>query len=210
MRRFLSATAISLGMLLSGCATTFTGQVTTFHEWPQQLSSTSYIVERLPAQENNPEYKVYEEELRQQLGLHGFQEVATGATPALKVNMQYATSPSEIQYSMPWGPSMMDPYWRLHFSRAYQFYPYSPYYFGSPFYMLRTSDVTVRRYYLHQLEISISDFSNGNKLADIKASTEQLNPNITESMPYLIESALKNFPGQNGSTTNVEIPLNKN
>jgi hypothetical protein len=75
MKSFLSWTIIFISTLLTGCASTFTSQVSVFHEWPGNKQATSYIVERSPSQENNPEYKLYEEELRQQLGLHGFQEI---------------------------------------------------------------------------------------------------------------------------------------
>lgn len=209
MKSFLSWTIIFISTLLTGCASTFTSQVSVFHEWPENKQATSYIVERSPSQENNPEYKLYEEELRQQLGLHGFQEITAGVTPALKIGMQYGTSLGEIQVSAPWAPAMYDPFWQMHFSRGYRFSPYSPYYFGSPYYMSRNLDFSVRRYYLHQLEINISDFQSGKKLADIKVSTEQLSQHISEQMPYLIESALQGFPGINGSTRTVELPLKK-
>jgi len=206
MKRFLSAAAITISMLLTGCATTYSSQVSVFHEWPKGNQDKSYILERLPAQENNPEYKFYEEELRAQLGLHGFKEIAVGATPALKIGMQYGTSISELQYTSPWHPAMYDPYWGMHFRRAYLYDPYFP------FYGRRLSgpmDISVTRYYLHQLEIEISDFANNKKLASIKVSSEQREPEISKQMPYLIESALQGFPGKNGSTTTVELPLNK-
>ncbi|WP_423707968.1 DUF4136 domain-containing protein [Undibacterium sp. WLX3042] len=209
MKSFLSWSVIFISTLLTGCASTFTSQVSVFHEWPGNQQARSYIVERSPSQENNPEYKLYEEELRKQLGLHGFQEVRVDATPALKIGMQYGTALSEIQVSTPWAPAMYDPFWQTHFSRGYRFWPYSPYYFGGPYYMGRNLDFSVRRYYLHQLEINISDFQNGKKLADIKVSSEQLGQQISEHMPYLIESALKDFPGTNGTTRTVELPLKK-
>jgi len=207
MKRFLSTAIIAVSMVLTGCATTFTSQVSVFHEWPEANQDKSYILERLPAQENNPEYKFYEEELRAQLGLHGFKEIAVGATPALKIGMQYATTLSELQLTSPWHPAMYDPYWGMHFRRAYMYDPYFPFYGRRPFGPL---DVNVSRYYLHQLEIDMVDFSSNKKLASIRVSSEQTDPEISKQMPYLIENALQGFPGKNGSTTTVELPLNKN
>ncbi|MBC3863729.1 DUF4136 domain-containing protein [Undibacterium jejuense] len=206
MKRFLSTAIIAASMVLTGCATTYSSQVSVFHEWPQGNQDKSYILERLPAQENNPEYKFYEEELRTQLGLHGFKEIAVGATPALKIGMQYGTTMSELQYSSAWHPAMYDPFWNMHFRRAYLYDPYFPYYgrrLSGPI------DINVTRYYLHQLEIDMSDFASNKKLASIRVSSEQTEPEISKQMPYLIESALQGFPGKNGSTTNVELPFNK-
>ena len=206
MKRYLSTAVLALSMLLTGCATTYSSQVSVFHEWPAANQDKSYILERMPAQENNPEYKFYEEELRTQLGLSGFKEVAAGATPALKIGMQYATTLSELQFTGPWAPAMYDPYWGMHFRSAYFYGPYGPYY-GR--HMRGPIDASAIRYYLHQLEINISDFSSNKKLASIKVSSEQSDPEISKQMPYLIESALFGFPGKNGSTTNVELPLKK-
>src|SRR5450830_261926 len=206
MKRYLTPALLALSMLLTGCATTFSSQVSVFHEWPSVAQDQSYILERQPAQENDPEYKFYEEELRAELGLHGFKEITPGATPALKIGMQYATTLSELQFIGPWHPAMYDPYWGMHFRSAYFYSPYGygPYYgrhFRGPI------DANAVRYYLHQLEINISEFNSNKKLATIKVSSEQSDPQIATQMPYLLESALRGFPGKNGSTTTVELPL---
>ena len=208
MKHYLSTAVLAMSMMLTGCATTYSSQVSVFHEWPSTTQDKSYILERLPAQENDPEYKFYEEELRTELGVQGFKEIAPGATPALKIGMQYATTLSELQFIGPWHPAMYDPYWGMHFRSAYI---YSPFGYG-PFYGRRFHgpiDANAVRYYLHQLEINISDYSSNKKLASIKVSTEQSDPNIAPQMPYLLESALQGFPGQNGSTVTVELPIKK-
>ncbi|MBI3285301.1 MAG: DUF4136 domain-containing protein [Burkholderiales bacterium] len=215
MKHFLSIAVATLALLLSGCATTFSSQVSVFHEWPAEMKDKSYIFERSASQANDPEYKSYEEQLRHRLQMLGFQEMAAGHTPALKVGMQYGSALSDIEYSFPWHPVIYDPFWRIHFSRAYYprsgfYYPYYyPYYFGRPYGMWGMYEVTVRRYYLHQLEIAVTEMKSGKKLADIKVSSEQLSPEISNYMHYLIDSALQDFPGKNGSTRNVEVPLEK-
>ena len=204
MKRYLFTAVLAFSMLLTGCATTYSSQVSVFHEWPENKQDKSYILERQPTQENDPEYKFYEEELRTQLGLHGFKEITVGATPALKIGMKYATTVSELQFTGPWHPAMYDPFWGMHFRSPYYYGPYGPY-FGRR--MLGPIDANAIRYYLHQLEINISDFGDNKKLASIRVSSEQPDPEISKQMPYLIESALKGFPGKNGSTTTVELPL---
>lgn len=201
MKRIFTLLAICATTVLSGCATSFSSQVSTFQEWPASPQK-SYIFERAPAQENNPEYKLYEDQLRIQLGMQGFQEISGAADPALKIGMQFATTLAEIQYPWPWHPAMYDPFWDLHFRHAYYFgrYPY----FGPRW---RGGDMSLRATYLHQLQILISDYRSNKRLADIRVSSEQLNPRISEFMPLMIQSALLNFPGKNGSTVEVEIPL---
>lgn len=211
MKKITLLLMLTMSLLISGCATTFTSQVSVFHEWPDTTPDKSYIFERAPGQENNPEHKIYEEMLRNRLQNLGFKEVNVGATPALKVEMQYATTLREIQLSPLWQPVMYDPYWRLHFSRGI-YHPYFsayPYYWGWWGYPRGWVDVSVRSTYLHQLEIRISEMTSAKKLADIKVSSEQFNPEIASYMPYLIESALKDFPGKNGSTSKVELKLEK-
>ena len=211
MKRFIPAGVMLLTLFLSGCASTFTSQVSSFHEWPATTLNTTYILERAPAQENNPEYKFYENTLRKQLGLHGLSEVQVGAKPGLKIGMQYATSLSEVQITPMWQPSMYDPYWRTHFSHVYYYGPYAPFgpYFGPRHFAPRPLELSVNQYYLHQLEITMSEVDTDRKLANIKVSSEQASPHISEYMSYLIESALYGFPQKNGSTVTLELPLHQ-
>ena len=208
MKKILTGVITSMATLifLSGCATTFSSQVSVFHELTTGLpKNQTYIVERLPAQENNLEYKVYEEQLRSKLDTAGMQEADSTHPASIKVSFQYATMLNEVQYDNPLrGSPIYDPFWRVHFNRGY----YYPRYAGVP-YMMRMSELSVHSYYLHQLQINMADLASGKKLADIKVSSEQMNPEISLYMPYLIDSALKALPGKSGSTVKIEVPLEK-
>jgi hypothetical protein len=210
MKKIITLFVVACSVLLSGCATTFSSQVSVFHEWPGGNQDKSYIFERSPGQENNLEHKHYEELLRPRLLSLGFHEITAGATPTLKIGMQYATTLREIRYSPLWQPAIYDPFWSLHFSRGVYrsrvFYPYYPGWGNYPRGML---DVSVRSNYLHQLSINISEISSGKKLADIKVSSDQAEPELIDYMPYLMDSALKEFPGKNGTTTKVELKIDK-
>lgn len=210
MKKLMIFFTLACSLLLSGCATTFSSQVSVFHEWPGATQDKSFIFERAPGQENNPEHKLYEDMLRSRLQNLGFKEVMPGATPVLKVEVQYATTLREIQYSPFWQPGIYDPYWGLHFNRGiYRRHPmyYSPFW-GLPAYPRGWSDISMRSTYLHQLQIRITELNGNKKLADIKASSEQFNPEISLYIPYLMDSALKDFPGKNGSTSKVEFTVN--
>lgn len=200
---------LACSLLLGGCATTFTSQVSVFHEWPGATQDKSYIFERAPGQENNPEHKLYEDLLRTRLQNLGFREVVAGTNPVLKVELQYASTLREIQASPFWQPGIYDPYWGLHFSRGIyrRHYVYYPGYWGWPGNPRGWTDISVRSTYLHQLQIRITELNGNKKLADIKASSEQFNPEISLYIPYLMDSALKDFPGKNGSTSKVELTI---
>ena len=198
----------AMALVLSGCASTYTSQVTTFHEWTPELKEKSYVIETLAGQENNPEYNHYAALLHEKLKAAGFIGSADNAA-ALVVTMEYGTLLTNMQFSTPPFGLTYDPFWRMHYSRIYRtsslFYPYSLSR-SAPF---MASDLNATRYFLHQLALTITDKKSGKKLASMKVSSEQISPEMLAQMPYLIESALKNFPGKNAQTTTVELPLTK-
>ncbi|MBI1771182.1 MAG: DUF4136 domain-containing protein [Burkholderiales bacterium] len=209
MKKFSLLFTLACSLLLGGCATTFTSQVSVFHEWPGATQDKSYIFERAPGQENNPEHKLYEDLLRTRLQTLGFKEIGAGATPALKVELRYATTIREVKPSLFWQPGIYDPYWGLHFSRGIyrRNYLYYPTFSTWPYYPRGALDMYVRSTYLHQVQIRISEMGKNKVLADIKTSSEQDNEEISLYMPYLMDSALKDFPGKNGSTSKVEFKV---
>lgn len=206
-------------LLLSGCATTITSQVTTFQDWSSlsvaQSQNKSYRLELSDAQKDDLEFKQYSDVLQQHMSELGIKEVTDPSTNVdLIVKLGYGTALSGIQFSYPYpyGPYFYDPIWRLHYSRFYYrspfFYPYGYGFgrFGDPYF---ADGFQGRRYYLHQLAVTMIDQKTGKKVFDVRASTEQLDPEILNHIPYLMASAFQNFPGENGKTIKVELPLNK-
>ena len=210
MKKILFYLITASVLLCSGCASTITSQVTTFHEWPNDLKEKSFTVEPMPGQENDPEYKLYAAMLRTKLQSMGFTTGKDLNSSSLKVVMEYDTLVSEMQLPMAFWGARYDPFWQIHYSRFYRrsgvFYPY---YFGrlNSFYMM--PDFNVTRYFLHQLAISMTDQKSGKTLANIKVSTEQISPRISRQMPYLLDSAFKEFPGENGRTNEITLPISK-
>lgn len=208
MRNFISLCMLSIVLLASGCASTISSQVTRFHEWPADLKQQSYTLEKAGEQDADPEFRQYAAMLSHKLQSLGFIEAKASQTAVFKVSMAYTTMVSDLQIST--SPLFYDPFWRMHYARSY---PRSAYFY--PYYLRRNndflwlSDVSARRYFLQQLEVKIIERSSGKKLFDVRASTEQLNPEIALHMPYLIDSAFFEFPGQNGKTVNVELPLDR-
>jgi len=142
--------------------------------------------------------------------LIGFQE-STSNSPinntknAIRLGLKYQTILSEYQFMM----QANDPFWRHHYSRLYRapfWYGYYPYPRGRDLLWYSGWDAQYRMNYLHQLEITMNAAETGKKLVTLRASTEQTNPEISLQMPFLIRSALKDFPGVNGSTSTVVLP----
>lgn len=209
MNKFLSCCISAMALVLTGCASTFIAQVTSFHEWTPEMKEKSYVIELAAGQENNPEYNHYAALLREKLNAHGFIDSADNATAALAVTMEYGTLLTNMQFSTPPFGLTYDPFWQMHYSRIYRrsgiFYPYN-FSRSAP---IMASDLNATRYFLHQLSLTITDKKSGKKLANIKVSSEQSNPEMLAQMPYLLDSALKNFPGKNAQTTTIELPLAK-
>ncbi len=192
-----------LVLLLSACASTFTSQVSSFHEWPANFEKKTYLFERAPEQENQPEHKHYEAELAQQLSKLGFVAASDGSQAQLKISLRYASGIKDFELSplSPyWNPYFYDPYWRYHFRRGW-YYRYPAWPGGLP----GRGVAAVNASYLHQLEIKFSELSSGKTLADIRASTEQSNQEISLFLPDLISAALSDFPGVSGKTRQVTL-----
>lgn len=195
-------------LLLTGCASTEVSQVSIFHEWPSNLQNKSYVVDRNADQENNPEFKVYEEMLRQRLLVNGFNE-APADQANLKINMRYASALSSILLSPAAQMELYDPFWQLHFSQRglIRGRMGSPFFYGYPLNQNLLSNPYLQKVYLHQLQITIAELKTGKVLANLKASTEQFEPQITQHLPYLLESAFQHFPGKSGATYEVILPI---
>ncbi len=210
MKRFLSISIAMLAIFMAGCATTISSQVTTFHEWQNGVQNQTYAIERTGAQEDGPEYQHYTQMLRDKLNKLGLIESANHTTSSLKITMAYQTLVSDMQLSMPFNTMTYDPFWGMHYSRAYPrsafFYPG---YIRRPSDLLWMQDYSIRRYFMHQLEVIIIDRKSEKKLFDVRASTEQVNSEISLYLPYLIESAFQNFPGKSGSTINLNLPISQ-
>lgn len=193
---------ILLSLVMSACASTFKSQVSSFHEWPANFEKKTYLFERAPEQENQPEHKHYENELSQQLSKLGFIAASDASQAQLKISLRYASSLKDFELSplSPfWHPYYFDPYWRYHMRRGW--------YYRYPAWPAGTRAVaSANASYLHQLEIKFSELSTGKTLADIRASTEQYNQEISLYMPELITSALTDFPGVSGKTREISLP----
>src|SRR5438067_12730728 len=98
MKRTMVTAVAALSLLLGGCATTIRSDVTTFNQWPAQLSDKSYAFMAPPPQDNTLELQSYENLVRNQLARLGFHEQPS--SPALNVSVRFSTIdvPTQVVY----------------------------------------------------------------------------------------------------------------
>lgn len=183
MKRILILLAVCITALLSGCvAPTVVSNVTVFHSLTGLENNKTYMVEATPEEANNLEFNSYVTILNQQLQRHGF--VMVNKDPNLKVSLRFGTSQTVASTQEP-VPA------------------YGPYRHG-PYPAWQTS---VDTFYMHQLEVSINQANDGKNLYTVRARLVSTSPEMSQSMDYLMESAFQRFPGKNGATETVTLPV---
>ena len=207
MKRLVMMTAATaMALLLGGCATTISSDVTTFHQWPAQIQDKSYVFETPPAMDNTLEYQSYQNLVRGQLAQLGFREGSTGAA-ALKVAMRFTTTEVPVRVI-----ERIDP----------MFYGYSPFRYGPrfgprgrfaawhhPFYdpfwsPFPSYQVSVEPRYRRELQVSIKDARDA-RLFDVTVHNTSQQLSTPAVMPALVHSAFAGFPGPSGGVRRVEL-----
>jgi hypothetical protein len=208
MKRWLILLLMASGMLLAGCASqqVVKSDVTTFHEWPDTLPDKTYVFERTKEQDNNLEYRSYENMVRAELNRLGFKEAATNQAPALKVMVDYAISVRDVReiYPVMVSPGWPGPYWRGPYWRGFYGPYYDPFWYGPPIVEQRESNYQV---FTRRLHMVIAQIANGKKLYDTTVVSEGSNGLLPAIMPYLVRSAFADFPGKNGVPHRVELKM---
>lgn len=185
---------------MSGCTTYVTTQVTAFSEWSGSDATRTYAFERTPAQRNSLEQATYEQLVASELDRYAFRHVPSAEAHYL-VGLRYATDTGAmtvtqpVYYADPWP----GPFWRP----MSPFGPFGP--FGPPFppdYVSQTYPV-----YTHTLGVRIAERSSGKEVYNVTARNTNEEPALVRTMPYLVRSALADFPLGNGVVRTVRIPV---
>lgn len=208
MRTLLLTATAALTLLLGGCATTISSQVTTFHQWPAQLTDKTYAIDAPDPKHNTLELQSYQNLVRQQLDRLGFQPVAPGGKPALKVAMQFNTliRPARLVYNGLYSARSslyFSPYYRARYYGRFGSPFYDPWGFNEPYYSVEDER------YTRSVHIAIRSARDDHMLFDVtvrNVSEEMSTPMI---MPALVQSAFEGFPGPNGGARRIELKLNE-
>lgn len=209
MRGWCRFFILPLMLLLGGCAGSMVrSDVTVFQEWPAEMRDKSFVFERTREQDNNLEYRNYENLVRAELVRLGFSEASAAQPIKLKVTFSYGVRSRDVRViesvaAEPfwYGAPVYGHRWR---GRGY----YGPYY--DPFWPLApTSEFIDSSYqvFSRQLKITIAQAAAGKKLFDVTVNSEGTNSVLAAVMPYLIRSAFLDFPGTSGVPRRVELRM---
>jgi hypothetical protein len=194
-------------LVLSACSTMIQSEVTAFHEWPQDLQDKSFVFVQTREQENNLEYRNYQNLLRAELQRLGFSERASAPPARLKVEMEYRVDARDVREVAPvavdpwYGPGFYGPYWPYY---GYYHPFYYPYWYGPPMIEYRENRY---RLFSRQLQIGITRASDGKKLYDVTVNSQGTNSSLAAVMPYMIRSAFEDFPGPSGVPRKISLKM---
>ncbi|MBZ2209268.1 DUF4136 domain-containing protein [Massilia soli] len=213
MKPLMIAATAALALLLTGCASTIRSNVTTFHQWPDQLPDKTYVFEAPPVQDDTLEWRTYQNMVRGELTRLGFQDAGAAGTPSLAVSMRFMTTDVPVRVIQPvfshfdhyWMPrtAFMRPYRRGYgygYWRGYYSPFYDPFWYGTPSYQ-----ETIVHHYKRQVHVGIKSIKDGKRLFDVTVNNMSRNMSTPDIMPALVQSAFAEFPGVSGVARTVEL-----
>lgn len=207
MQRWMTGFVVAAALLLSGCATVIRSDVTAFHAWPSELKNKEYVFERTAAQENNLEYRNYENLVRGELARLGFVEAPNRGAAKLLVSFNYRVDGRDVTVVEPeyvdpfwYQSSFYGPRWRGHYGPFYD-----PFWYGPPYVQYREVTYSV---FKRQLKLAIKEASSGKMLYDVTVESRGNTP-LVQVMPYMVRSAFAEFPGKSGVPRRVELEMQR-
>lgn len=213
-RRAGMRVVVALGALavlgLSGCASTITTEVTAFRQagWQNDAPRT-YAFERAAKEDPQQlERETYQQWLADALAGVGFEQKPANQARYL-VSMDYGAAPgmvrvAETYYNDPWyGP--WGPYWGPY---GGYYRPYGPWGWGPGYWPPQTvvRDVPVT---FSNLRIYFKDTASGKRVYQITARNTTEGGSLPAVMPYMIRSALSEFPSESGRPRRVTLEVQK-
>lgn len=217
-RAALLAGALLTAALAAGCATgprIVRTEVTAFNQWSALPAERTYVFARTLEFENSLELKTYEDIVRDELAIQGFALAPEPARAALLVTLRPSISATRVRTRDPgFGPfygygGFGGPYGRF---GSGAFGGYGPFY-GGPFYgggFFNDFDAVDVDIYRHRFELDI-DSRNvaGKRFYEGRVETSDSNGANPTVMPALIRALFTDFPGNNGQTRRVDVPVER-
>jgi hypothetical protein len=188
-------------LLVAGCGPQLVqADVTRFNALPPESRVRSFTILPEQGQIGSLEFQNYAQLVAAQLESNGWQPVAptAGAEPDALVYLHWGigpahtetwSSPSSVYGGYGWGP-----------------HPWYGGAFYDPFPYWDTYSVTTFPKWL-AVDILDGHGRRGGKLFEGRAITEGRSPAIAPAMPYLVKALFTGFPGGNGQTVRVSIPV---
>ncbi len=203
---------------LAGCATGprhVRTEVTTFNAWATLPADRSYVFSRTLEWQNSLEVQSYEDLVRDELALQGFRLAADPAQASLVVTLRPSVIGTSVRVRDRWG----DPFWGGPWGGYYGGY-YGGFYgrgfgtIGWPGYYggyggfdggSEAIDVYHRR-----LEVDIDARATpGRRYYEGRVENDSSNDSLPQVMPVLVRALFSDFPGNNGQTRRVDVPVER-
>lgn len=190
-------------LVLSGCATRVTSDVTTFHEQVMPAGETIRVIPADAENVSSLEFRSYAARIEDELRKIGYTPVddASAATDLVaEVHYEVAPGPTQV-YS-----DNSRSYSRYYFGLGRY---YNPWYVGfyDPFYdpLWNQPEVYSMPTYQRSLEMNIVDSDRQERVFEGRVESNGSESALPEVMPYLITAMFDNFPGESGTTKLVTI-----
>jgi hypothetical protein len=194
--------------LLGGCTTYVQTQVAAFSDWSGTDATRTYAFVRSSSQQNSIEQKTYEALAASELATHLFKQVPD-ASANYRVELSYSIRGGMVTVQQ---PVYYDP-WPMYggwYGRPYGWGGYGGFGgwggwdMGPAGYVDQTYPI-----FIHSLQIRMTERESGREVYKVTASNSGGESSLVRAMPYLIRSALADFPLANGTVRTVKIPLDK-
>ncbi len=194
----LKLAMISIVLMLGGCASVFSAQLTRYQQWPDQTQGARYWVQPDAAQQNNLQFQTFSDAVRAALGPTGLVEAPSQKQARFIVHIEYGS-----EQTTEWRQQMVDPYFSGAFGGGFGYHRHWGGWGPGP--VIETVPVEVNRVHLM---VRIDDQSKqGQEVYRATAVTSARDSQLGAVMPYLARAVFDQFPGRNGQVVRVKYPL---
>ncbi len=202
--------AFAVAAVLAGCATgprLIRTEVTSYNEWATLPADRTYAFARTLEYQRSLEVRSYEDIVRDELALKGFRLVPEAEQANLIVTLRPSVVMTSVRVRDRWASPFGSPFgW--YGARGFGWYgPYGAYGpYGSPFFG-DFDDYTID--VLHRkLEMEIDARSPaGKRYYEGRVETTGRSESMKAVVPYLVRALFSDFPGNNGQTRRVDVPV---
>ncbi len=190
-------------VLLAGCASTFSAEVTRYQQWPSDAAGAHYRILAAEGEKNDLQFQAYTDMVRAAIGVTGLVEARSEGDARFDVRIDYGSPMTRAWISRP-----VDPFYYsggfYGFNGPYvgMYRPWGGWAFGPP-----VENVPVDLY-RHTLTVTIQDRRHDHREV-YRATAVSLgrSDNLTVVMPYLARAIFDRFPGHNAQVIEVEYPM---
>jgi hypothetical protein len=204
---------------LSACAESLNTQVSRYQAMPApQGQSFAVVPVGAMATTGGLEFQRYAAIVAQQLQARGYQPASDAKSANMIVQLGYSLDHGQVRVQE-------DPFYRSGFGYGgfgYGGFGYSPFYyprfgrygFGSPFYygwddpfLYGGGGIDSWVEYHSEVDLYIRQAGTGQPLFDGRAQARSATNRLDVLVPNLVEALFTGFPGQNGETVKITIPV---